>query len=315
MKKGIEKQTKSFTFTYFASEEELYNDVFKISDYLNTNCSYYIFGKEVCPTTGKIHLQGYAQLHRKTRIRTIRTAMNCHCEIPLKDALININYCKKDNKFTEFGQVRLPKHGNPEEKTERSKEILELAKKGNLDQIQDSYPSNFLHSYRTIKSIAAEESKPYKCLERIGVWIYSQASGTGKSRFVSSNWDDAHWTLGDQWMDGYTGQREIVYDDIDCTNSITLLRTLKRVCDVHPVRMGVKGSSVSLKHRTTIVTSNYTPFELYNPVDASAINRRFIMVTALGWDKANNDLMVRHENTPNGKTWLLKNFLLNYDLF
>lgn len=330
---NAQSQTKAFLFTYFPPLSEMgemssegatesFMDMLAKDNLDKLDVSYFVMGEETCPTSGKLHIQGYAQLANKKRIQTISKVMGCHTEIPRSTATVNINYCKgicekkQPNKVVhEWGTPKIEKVSRDKvDRESQVREVLNYAKAGELDRVAEEFPLIYLQHHRTLRTIEAESLQPVSSLERLGVWIYSSETGTGKSRSVQANFPDAHWHLGDQWMDGYNGQKTIVYDDVDETNSKPLLRQLKRVCDIYPVRIGVKGSTVTLQHRTTIVTSNYTPYELWSTKDARAISRRFLFLTAIGWNDEQNDLMIRTMETPNGSSWLLKNYLHNYDL-
>ena len=68
--------------------------------------TYAIIGKEICPSTNRLHLQCYAQFGKKFTFRKIAKALACHCEIPKGSVEENIVYCKKGGDWIEIGQVR-----------------------------------------------------------------------------------------------------------------------------------------------------------------------------------------------------------------
>lgn len=60
--------------------------------------SYMIYEQETCPVTGKIHLQGYMRLKKKTRFNTVKKMLHdsCHLEAAKGTEESNITYCSKE---------------------------------------------------------------------------------------------------------------------------------------------------------------------------------------------------------------------------
>lgn len=71
-----------------------------------TICSYGIYGREVAPTTGTPHLQGFIIFNERKRPRTVREIfVGCDVRIARGNTEQCVNYCKKDGSFVEFGAV------------------------------------------------------------------------------------------------------------------------------------------------------------------------------------------------------------------
>lgn len=90
---------------------------FKETLSIDTNkCTYYIYGKETCPKTNKPHLQGFIILKRRDySINTIKKTIGdpeCHIEKCYKSKIANVNYCKKENNFIEWGNLNLKNKDN-----------------------------------------------------------------------------------------------------------------------------------------------------------------------------------------------------------
>jgi len=101
---------------------------------------YLCYGFEVAPKTGKVHVQGYLHTHNAIRLSTIRSFLpGAHCEMCKGSPLENIEYCKKEGCFFEYGVRPM----TPQEKKEKSKksteakyaEQWELAKAGKFEQL------------------------------------------------------------------------------------------------------------------------------------------------------------------------------------
>lgn len=95
-------RTTSYVFThnnYSAATLEHYGSI--ASD---ESCVYLVYGKEVAPTTGTPHLQGYVQFSVRKRINVVRRLFpGAHLELARGTPEQCRNYCIKDGDFTEFG--------------------------------------------------------------------------------------------------------------------------------------------------------------------------------------------------------------------
>lgn len=91
---------KRFTFTEFkmlAPEMEI----------LLKDLGNYIIGEEICPKSGKPHLQGYIEFHKKTRPLELFRDNKTHWEVAKGNRDANIKYCSKDGKY--ITNMKFPK--------------------------------------------------------------------------------------------------------------------------------------------------------------------------------------------------------------
>lgn len=68
---------------------------------------YLIVGNETCPTTQKLHYQTFVQLKKKLRFAQVKKIFGAtaHIEAMKGTPQQASDYCKKDNNFTEFGDL------------------------------------------------------------------------------------------------------------------------------------------------------------------------------------------------------------------
>lgn len=65
---------------------------------------YVIYGKEICPSTGTPHLQGFCQLSKKQRFSGVKKLFGSKYHIEQAQYPWHAaEYCKKDGEFNEFG--------------------------------------------------------------------------------------------------------------------------------------------------------------------------------------------------------------------
>lgn len=88
-----------YCMTHFYDNND---DIINLSNKLKSICVHYYYGKEVCPTTGKLHLQGFFKLKTPMRITELNH-LNCHLTASLGSADQNEAYCGKDGDVTKWG--------------------------------------------------------------------------------------------------------------------------------------------------------------------------------------------------------------------
>lgn len=78
-----------------------------------TKVKYYIFGRELAPTTGMKHLQGYVEFKGQQRLTAIKAAVGgvAHIEKRRGTQEEAVEYCKKDGDWVEGGCLK--KNGRP----------------------------------------------------------------------------------------------------------------------------------------------------------------------------------------------------------
>lgn len=90
-----------FTLNNYSDEDFLHFD----NLYSQGHFKYLIYGREVCPSTGTPHLQGFIQLSKKQRFSGVKKLLGSkyHIEQAIHPWFA-AEYCKKDGEFNEFGK-------------------------------------------------------------------------------------------------------------------------------------------------------------------------------------------------------------------
>lgn len=237
---------------------------------------YYIYQSEICPTTKRLHYQGYAEFSKPQSMKMIKKLFNdntIHLGIRKGNQEQAINYCKKKATSVPGSQIE---YGTPTQQGKRNdiKEIIKLP----IKTIIEDHPEFYLRYNKGINDIKNRSYKPQLRLD-IKVILLHGKPGSGKTRYVYDNHDiediyklntNSNGTL---WFDGYDNQSVLLIDDFKGWIKYTELLTL---LDIYPYRCQLKGSYIYANWKTVYITSNYDIDEWYSKTDYSidALKRR-----------------------------------------
>lgn len=280
----------------------------------------YAIGKEICPTTGRVHLHCYLELTKKRRFSALGKLFNCHIESiknhpksgkPMyREAW---DYCLKDGEYITKGEP--PAVTDNEEKENKFAVCIQLALKGELSKIRDQYPSMYVCHLSKWQKIASEGQSKDDLPDRKCIWIWGE-SGVGKSRWVFEHYPKAYRkNAGEIWFERYNGEDVICIEDFLPEHRKEWSHPLLMISDRYPFMAKVRYGSACLTHKVVICTSNYKLSEVF-PMDSSRKGispwqRRFIEVEALKWNDTRNDLQIRDPLQSVYGTYL-RIFLFNY---
>jgi len=239
-------------------------DIAFLRQYAQEQARYLVFGYEI-GEKGTPHLQGYLAWENPRSIDTFLKLCikKPHVERTRGSAKQASDYCKKDGKFEEFGE--LPAQG---ERTDW-KEAIDMLKSGaNVMTIIESHP-HMAPAQRALREIKAMLLKP---LHRdVNVIVLIGDAGTGKTRYAYDTHSDLYSKPRGEWWDGYTGQKTILLDDYYGYIPYSLLLN---VLDRYPLQVPVKGGFIYAQWDTVIITSNKHPSSWYSQGLTPALNRR-----------------------------------------
>lgn len=151
------------------------NDVETEQALLADGCSWYLYGHEICPDTGRAHLQGMANCKKSISWGKIRSM--CHVE-KCKDPIASIEYCRKDNKFQEWGTMPV---FDKVKRAVKVKDLLHLTNEewGELD------PRFYNAAVKAQASYVNQTMKPLETESVRGVWYYGPPDA-GKDHVAKS---------------------------------------------------------------------------------------------------------------------------------
>ncbi len=267
------------------------------------HCKYLVFGYEK-GENGTPHLQGYAQLKKRTAFTVIKKAFpRAHLEKAYGTPTQATTYCKKDGNFEEFGDHPMDaadgaaggEAGGEAEKA-RWQSLIAMAQEGRWDDLIEAYPRDYVRCYRQLRELHKDFMPKVPDLpDTTGLWIHGP-SGVGKSRGIRLATQrhelPLYCKMANKWWDGYHMEPVVVLDDLDKTHSV-LGHHLKIWADHYGFIAEAKGSAMYIRPNVFCVTSQYSIEQIWEDDETrEALKRRFTVVhfdtvaAALKWTDA-----------------------------
>jgi len=297
--KGEEKEKKK-RFRYvncvFTINNYTEDDVNKMKEFFQDHCSYGVFGKEVAPTTGTPHLQGYCELIRKLELTSIRKLTVPHIanikprmsDLPKETA----GYCKKgyhedkppngwihffenpSGSFDgyEWGKERI---GCPGTRTDLA-DALASIKSGekNVRDLREEKPMLVSQFGRVMQDVENDVNRlKFRCGEMTTcTWIHGKP-GRGKSHQAFMDECAAiggyhpdrvyDWDLEQEFQCGYEGQEIVIINEFKGPHQIKY-GTLLKLIDKWPMKVKRKNPLAARQFvsKHIVITSVFRPEEI-----------------------------------------------------
>lgn len=226
----------------------------------NFPCKYVVYQREKCPTSGRLHWQGYCHFqNERTLIGVKRLDKTAHWE-PRRGSHEEARaYCTKDatrvagTSFSERGIA--PRSGARNDLSA----ICAAVRAGASDRdLADSLPEDLLRFGSGINRLRMACTPKRKWKTK--VIILHGASGCGKSRWAHDMFPNAYTKDPTQWWDGYCGEEVVIFDEF-----YGQLRHeyMLKLMDRYDLRLEVKGGYTQFACKLLIFTSNTDPIEWY----------------------------------------------------
>lgn len=290
-------------FNYIDPKEDLvesYEEQNRSKKAGNFKINYSCWQEEKCPDTGRSHIQGYVQLDRPCRFTALKklegisefigdgTWETAHFEPAKGSQEQNERYCGKlDSRISgpfSFGTGNGVGQGSRSDLTE----VVQLIAEGKtIRDVAIQCPETFIKFHRGIENY--ERLVNERKRERQTKWILFYGDpGSGKSMAALhlsrelSNQEPFYFSPsnGATWWDGYNGEEVVIFDD--CYGQLPY-NLLLRLGDSTPLKLQIKGGSVSFLAKYCIFTAN-SHFDNWYRYDSSynfnlgAVDRRFFKI-------------------------------------
>lgn len=259
-------RSRGWVFTLNNYTEEQIDTIKTLS---KENCRYIVFGKEVAPTTGTPHLQGYVYFdHAKTMggVKKNIGINNIWLHVANGSPTANTTYCSKDGQVFEYGEK--PSQGKRTDINELK--IMILEGKSTVDEITIENPEAYHQYGRTLEKIEdiSHRSK-FRTTMTKGTWITGE-TGSGKSHTAFKDYNPkTHYLFNTEdkgWWDGYTGQKTVIINDF---KGEIKYGTLLQLIDKWPYTVPRRNRPpMPFTSEEVIITSIMKPNEVYHNLNA-----------------------------------------------
>lgn len=224
---------------------------------------------------GTLHLQGVFG-GKATRFSVIHKLLpGAHVEAA-RNPFQSWEYCGKEDTRVEgpveFGVPPAAKWRKGDTKARNAmlleKGVVKAVEDGDIPVMQLPKLKLAIDLYN---SLAA---KPSDLDELDNYWFYGPP-GTGKSRGARTRWPGIYNKPLNKWWCDYKGEETILLDDFSKEHKV-LGPHLKNWADHYAFVAETKGGGVTIRPKRFVITSNYTPEEIFeDQVTCEAIRRRF----------------------------------------
>ncbi len=241
---------------------------------------YHVCGMET-GEDGTDHYQGYICFKNRMRMTQVKKMMpRAHLEVMRGTPQEASDYCKKDGEFLETGI--LPKTCGQAVKAKWDK-AYDLAKQGDMEEIPKDMLIRYYHAFKRIRqdNPTKMDSLPKTC----GIW-YHGPTGCGKSKTARETYPDYYDKPLNKWWDGYRGEPYVILDDVGPDQGKWIGTLMKRWTDHYPFPAEQKGTTLQIRPKNIIVTSQYTIEEVFCEDEKlqDALTRRFSVINMYNKD-------------------------------
>nr|WPR18737.1 MAG: replication polyprotein [Crogonang virus 101] len=269
-------QAYSWCFTHNNYTDE------DINFWQNINCRFIIYGKEIAPTTGTPHLQGFIMFSTNKRFNTLKKLFpkDVNFRACNGSPQQNITYVSKNGELYERGER--PKQGR---RTDLD-EVRNAALDGGMRYVSSHFNYQQIRVAREFLTYNENQRESKPLVE----WFWGP-SGTGKTRTAIELMPEDRWTSGKslKWWDGYDAHKNVLIDDF--RGDFCTFHELLRILDRYEYRVECKGGSRQLLANHIIITSPYKPCQAYPNLTEhlSQLLRRIDIVREFGQEALPTD--------------------------
>ena len=260
-------KSRCYCFTYFPKDSDWQphplDPVISSRGWLkqraqDSQVRYFIMGEEICPTTEKIHYQGYVAFNNAKTFKQCKNWFqldSIHIESAKGNDLQNKEYCSKENTIIEVGKPIIQG-----KRSDISEAITILGAKASMSAVLER-----VHNYQAVKHAELylkykEPKRPIAPIEVI--WIYG-SSGKGKTKKVydDNSGNDIFTPITHKWWEGYDGHEIVLIDDI--RRDYCKFHELLKLLDIYPFRVETKGGSRQVQFKKIYITAPYSPTTMW----------------------------------------------------
>lgn len=269
-----------------------------------SQCTYMLYQREIAPTTGALHLQGFVSFKKQARRSDIFREFGCRCWCaPVKKMPQAMAYCKKpetrDPGTEPFEWGEAPKGMGERTDIEAFKADIDTG--ATDEKLWDDHASITLRSYRAFPFLRACKPKYPLREDAPRLICLLGPAGSGKTTYLRAK-ASKYMTLDgftnptpyakhlSEWWDHYDGYSDVHFEDMSgnyfrAANEFTTLVSAAR-----PYLKSHGALDIRMNAKRIWFCSNTMPSEWWpnaRTVDPGAITRRFHVIgyMAVHWMK------------------------------
>ncbi|EZG49013.1 replication associated protein [Gregarina niphandrodes] len=210
---------------------------------------YIIYQQEMCPSTGRLHYQGFVYFTNPRSFDSVRREFGgmTHVEV-CHDITASIAYCSKEDTRvgTTFEDAIKPECARPKGWWQQI----------SIAQLWEEEPDWMLRHHAAVTAYHKQIKKVSFVRPKPQVIVLWGPPGTGKSHTARAICDNFYVKPTGNWWDGYYGQDLVIFDDFYGTEKYCdMLRWLSE----NPIKVPIKGSMTDLLATKFVITSNVEP--------------------------------------------------------
>ena len=225
------------------------------------------WGKETCPSTGKLHNQMYIQMFKQCRATAIQNMIKskCHYEVMRGSIEQNETYCSKEGVYTKLGcfvsrGYRSDLHNIKDD----------LKNGSSLYDIMENYTGDFIRYSNGIQKMKSLiDNKQANKFRKVTTTALIGDAGSGKTTYVCDKYGYENVFIVENGQDekflfdGYDGEKTILIDDFNGNIKYT---TLLRILDGHKYGINIKNGRTYARWENIYITSNNKPSKWYKNI-------------------------------------------------
>lgn len=252
------------------------------SKLLKKKYTYLVMGQEI-GKEGTKHLQCYIEMKEGVDMAFMKKNFHkkIHWEGAKYGAKCNVNYCKKDGIFYEWGTPKRQGIRNDITKMieciEDGNGIRNMCRGGMIKSMK-----SFATAERLLKYFEPPRKRGFK--PKI-IWVYGPA-GSGKNKWVDENYPDHYRPVRNdngsfKWWEGYDGDEVVLFDEYRAPYEQGISWFLEITDRYGNVRVEHKGGSRMMTSKVLIFTAQKSPlktFEKFYGEDLKQITRRITLI-------------------------------------
>lgn len=251
-----------------STNSKMRNFCFTLNNYSNLEytllkdleCKYIVIGEEV-GESGTPHLQGYVEFKNPRSFKGIKKIIGdrAHIERRYGTSTQAADYCKKDGKFFEKGEISA--QGARADLLELKDNIMNGM---TVDEVCMEDPVKYHQYGRTLNKLEDLRMRQIFRTEMTeGIWIWG-STGTGKSHMAMKDFNPkTHYIYpyDNGWWDAYTQQDTVVINEF--RGEIKYAKLLE-LCDKWPVMVKRRNREpMPFTSKKIIITSSKKPLHVF----------------------------------------------------